>query len=384
MSNLEVADIFNKFKHLLANLHPDQNKVINAITNCRTKVLGGHKQKCSTCDFERPFFNSCRNRFCPKCGFLARTKWIEKRMEDLLPCQYFHVVFTIPRDLSPIFLRNKRVCYDLLFKAASQTLKEVAENPDNLGAEIGFIGILHTWSQTLIDHPHVHFIVPGGGLNKEKTKWIKCKDGYLLPVSIFSIVFKQKLINLLRVAKSKGELRFTGDIGYLENNFTFQDLMDKCYNKNWVVYSKESFGGPEQVIKDLGGYTHRIGISNYRLIKLEGEQIYFNYRDPKNPEKSKVMVMHVKEFMRRFLLHVLPKGYMRIRHFGLLGNRYRKIKIDIIRKLNGIVEEIKNNLIESWSEQLFRVKNFNIKKYPKCSTGKLFETCFTENLLNSC
>jgi len=329
-SSLEISDIFKQFRYLLKGLLPEQEKVVQAIINCRTEILGGHKLKCNGCEFTKNAYNSCRNRHCPKCQFLARTKWIEKRCEDLLPCQYFHVVFSVPSNLRPLILRNKEICYNIILKSASDTLKEVAANPQNLGADIGFIGVLHTWSQTLIDHPHVHFIVPGGGLNKKKTKWITCKKDYFLPIKVLSKVFKGKAMELLSKAYKNGEFQFSGKIEELKEEFLFDELLRRCSFKDWVVYSKQTFAGPKQVINYLGGYTHRIAISNYRLIKLDGDKVHFYCRDREKPGEKKIMKMHVKEFMRRFLLHVLPKGFTRIRHYGLLGNRWKKIKLEIV------------------------------------------------------
>jgi len=378
---LEISEIFKQYRCLLKGLLPEQEKVVQAIVNCRTEVLGGHQLKCNDCEFSKNAYNSCRNRHCPKCQFLAKTKWIEKRCEDLLPCQYFHVVFSVPSNLRPLILRNKEVCYNIILKAASDTLKEVAANPKNLGADIGFIGVLHTWSQSLIDHPHVHFIVPGGGLNKKKTKWITCKKDYFLPVKVLSKVFKGKALELLNKAFKSGELKFMGKIEELKEEFLFDELLRRCSFQDWVVYSKETFAGPKQVINYLGGYTHRIAISNYRLIKLEGEKVHFYIRDREKPGEKKIMVLHVEEFMRRFLLHVLPKGFTRIRHYGLLGNRWKKIKLEIIRTLNGIIKELKDSLEESWRDIVKRHTGYDPRKCPKCRNGTLFEVAVMRNLL---
>jgi len=381
--NLEIADIFHKFGHLLGNLPKDHKKVVQDILNCRTSVLGGHKLKCGNCDLEKNSYNSCRSRHCPKCQFLTKAKWIEKRSQDLLPCQYFHVVFTIWSELRPLFLRNKKVCYNLLFKAASETLKEVAENPKNLGAEIGFIGVLHTWSQSLINHYHIHFIVPGGGLNKEQTKWIPCRKDYFLPIKKLSAVFKGKMLNYLRKAYDKGEFEFSGKLEHFNSNNVFSSFLADLAKKDPVIYAKKPFSGPEQVINYLGQYTHRIAISNYRLIKIEGEKVHFKCRDREDPSKSKVLILNVREFMRRFLLHVLPKGYMRIRHFGILGNRLRKQKIEIIRKLNGILEFIQEGLQKSWEELLEKFTGIDIKKCPSCKIGRLYEFAEMKGILNT-
>jgi len=371
---IEIADLFNQFGHLLGNLPGEQRKVIRDITNCRTSVLGGHRLKCDQCEYEKNSYNSCRNRHCPKCQFLARVRWVEKRKEELLPSQYFHVVFTVPSELKPLILRNKKEFYNILFKAASETLKEVAQNPKNLGAQIGFIGVLHTWGQNLLDHPHIHFIVPGGGLNKKKNKWVACPKDYFLSVKILSRVFRGKVLNYLEKAFDNKEFKFIGQIEHLTHYPNFKDLLITCATKDWVVYSKEPFAGPEQVINYLGQYTHRIAISNYRLVKLEGEKIYFRIRDPKNPGKKKIMALHVKEFLRRFILHVLPRQFIRIRHFGLLGSRLKKTTIAIILRLLGVKEKVIETLVQTWKELLEKSTGINVDLCPNCQKGSLVES----------
>jgi len=366
---IEVAEIFNRFKHLLEGVTPDQHKIIQDMTNCRTHVLGGHRLKCGECEFEKNSYNSCRNRHCPKCQFLPQVRWIEKRTEDLLPCQYFHVVFTVPSELNPLILRNKEHSYNILFKAASETLKEVAQNPKHLGAEIGFIGVLHTWGQNLLDHPHIHFIIPGGGLNQKRTQWLHCKDGYFLPVQVLSKVFRGKVLEFFEKAFEGHKLKFVGQIEHLCHAGNFKEVLMKSAQKDWVVYAKEPFGGPEQVIKYLGQYTHRIAISNFRLVKLEGEKIHFKVRDRDCPGKRKIIVLHVKEFMRRFLLHALPKGYVRIRHFGLLGSRLKKEKIAIVRRLKGVIQTVKEKIQLSWKELLKSLTGFDPDLCPNCGSS---------------
>ncbi len=379
--NIELADIFRQFGHLLGPLPKAERKVIQAIKNCRTSILGGHKSTCDSCDYEKKQYNSCRNRHCPKCQFLTRSEWIEKRSKDLLPCQYFHVVFTLPSELRPLILRNKEIGYRLLLKAASETLKEVAANPKNLGAEIGCIAVLHTWAQNLIDHPHVHFIVPGGGLNKDK--WRPCKRNYFLPVKILSQVFRAKILKGFRAAFDDNELTFPGKIAYLEAAANFQNLLSGCAGKEFVVYSKETFAGPEQVINYLGQYTHRIAISNYRLVKIEGEMIEFKVRDRSDPTNKKTMRLHVKEFMRRFLSHVLPKGFVRIRHYGLLGNRNKKQKLAIIRQIHGMTSSTTTAVKEVWKDLLYRLTGIEADRCPKCKLGRMIENTFFEQLINS-
>ena len=367
----EVADIFGRFADQLGALPYHHRKVIQDILNCRTSMLGGHRLRCSDCDYEKQCYNSCRNRHCPKCQFTAKEKWIQRRKEDLLDCPYFHVVFTVPSELNPLVLRNKEKSYDLLFKAASETLKEVAQNPKHLGAEIGCIGVLHTWGQNLLDHPHIHFIVPGGGLNSKKTQWLQCEREYFLPVKVLSNVFRGKLLDYFEKAFYKNELKFMGDIDYLVAPANFRELLMSCAQKEWCVYSKEPFAGPKQVIEYLGQYTHRIAITNYRLVKIEGENIHFKVRDNENPEKKKIMVLNAKEFMRRYLLHILPKRYVRIRHFGLLGSRLKNLKIAIVRKLQGVITQAKMAIKETWQEILIRTTGVDPEKCPSCKIGAL-------------
>lgn len=363
---LEIADIFRDYDHLLGRLPLAHHKAIQAIKNCRTEVLGGHKLKCGSCDYEKRAYNSCRNRHCPKCGFTARTRWIEKRCDELLDCPYFHVVFTVPSELRPLILANQEICYNLLFKASSQTIKEVAGNPKNLNAEVGSIGVLHTWGQNLMDHPHIHFIVPGGGLSSDKKQWVKAKERFLLPVRVLSKVFKAKFLEFLEKHYNDDEFELPGELERFSCPAQFTQLIKDCAFKDFAVYCKKPFAGPEAVIKYLGQYTHRIAISNWRLIKVENERVYFKVRDRENPKEKKVMSLHVKEFMRRFLLHILPKGFVRIRHFGLLANRYKKVKIEIIKHLQGLNEKIKSTIEKGWKDFLYEAMGRDPDRCPKC------------------
>jgi hypothetical protein len=371
---LEIADIFNDYGHLLGRLPLHHHKVIQAIKNCRTSVLGGHKLQCDSCDFNKNAYNSCRNRHCPKCGFTARVKWIEKRTEELFDCQYFHVVFTLPSELRSVILENQKICYDLLFKASSETLKEVAANPKNLGAEIGCIGVLHTWAQNLLDHPHIHFIVPGGGLSKDKSKWIACKEDFLVPVKILSKVFKAKFLEYLEKLFDQNKLKLTGSNESLSSYSIFKPFIKSCAEKEFNVYCKKPFAGPKQVISYLGQYTHRIAISNHRLVKVEDGCVYFKVRDRESTDKKKIMSLPVLEFMRRFLLHVLPKAFVRIRHFGLLGSRLKQVKVALVRKLQGVKEQAQVILQETWKDLLKKVCEVDADKCPSCGSGLLVKT----------
>ena len=379
--NLEIADIFNQYGPLLPSLTKQKMKVVQAIKRCRTSDLGGHKSKCNTCDFKKYSYNSCRNRHCPKCGFIARQKWIARRSEELIDCQYFHVVFTLPASLRSLIIQNKRVCYDLLFKASSHTLKEAAKNPKYLGADIGFIGVLHTWSQSLIDHPHIHFLVPGGGLQGKK--WLCSKEDFFLPVRVLSKVFMGKFIENLESLYHEGKLEFHGSIDYLSHFANFKDLLLKCTEKSFNVYTKRPFLGPKQVINYLGGYTHRIAISNYRLIKVEDGKVHFKVRDKSSPENSKVMILDALEFMRRFLLHVLPNGFVRIRHFGILGNRYKKLKIELIRSFLGIERQVKKEIETTWKELIKGLTGVDVDICPRCRDGTLEKSSLIKSIFDS-
>ncbi len=362
---IEIADIFNQYGHQLSGISTASHKVIVAITACRTERLGKHVQECESCHHQEISYNSCRNRHCPKCQFMTRVNWVSKREEELLPVKYFHVVFTLPSELNPLILRNKAELYDLLFKASSDTLKEVARRKKNMGAELGFIGVLHTWGQNLMDHPHIHYIVPGGGLNQNK--WVEAKPKYLLPVKILSQVFKAKFLSGLEKLYDAVELKLTGQIEELAEVGKFKELMITCARKPWVVYAKQPFHGPKQVISYLGQYTHRIAISNHRLIKIEDDRVHFKYRDSRDGNKSKVMSLDALEFMRRFLLHVLPRGYVRIRHFGLLASRSKKENIELIRTLLAAVAP----LVRATVEVLREIIGVDITLCPHCKAGAM-------------
>ena len=294
---------------------------------------------------------------------MTRVNWVTKREEELLPLKYFHVVFTLPSELNPLILQNKATLYDLLFKASAETLKEVAKRKKNMGADLGFIGVLHTWGQNLMDHPHIHYIVPGGGLNQNNL--VQAKRKYLLPVKILSQVFKGKFLSGLEKLHRNGKLQFHGQIENFSDATKFKGLLVECARKSWVVYSKQPFNGPKQVISYLGQYTHRIAISNHRLVKIEDDRVYFKYRDSRNENKSKVMSLHVKEFMRRFLLHVLPKGYVRIRHFGILASRLKKETIELMRNLM----EAPPCVSRTVTEVLLEIVGVDITQCPQCKEG---------------
>jgi hypothetical protein len=298
-------------------------KVLLAIVRCRTAVLGGHLDECTRCGHRAISYNSCRNRHCPKCQAGARQRWLEKRRQELLPTPYVHVVFTLPRPLASLALQNKKVVYDLLFRASAQTLLEVARDPKHLGAEIGFFSVLHTWSQKLELHPHVHCVMPAGGLSADRMRWIKPRYAFFLPVKVLSRVFRGKFVAALKRAFQDGQLSFHGDLRLLAQPKSFAAWLRPLFRKDWVVYSKPPFGGPDYVLRYLGRYTHRVAISNHRLLSFADHQVTFRWRDSAHKNEQRRMTLSLDEFLRRFLLHLLPDGFVRIRNFGFLANRHR-------------------------------------------------------------
>jgi hypothetical protein len=299
-------------------------KVLLAIRRCRTAALGGHLDQCTRCGHRATIsYNSCRNRHCPKCQTSARERWIAARRRELLPTRYVHVVFTLPHRLAPLALQNKKVIYDLLFRGSAETLLEVARDPRHLGAEIGFFTVLHTWSQKLGLHPHVHCVIPAGGLSLDHTHWVKSRDRFFLSIHVLRRVFRGKFVAGLQQALQEGQLNFHGELTLLAQPQTFAAWLRPLFRKDWVVYSKPPFGGPEHVLQYLGRYTHRVAISNHRLVSFAEEKVTFRWRDSAHQNQQRLMTLSLDEFLRRFLLHVLPKGFVRIRNFGFLANRRR-------------------------------------------------------------
>ena len=337
-TGLEVADIFRhagpayRQQHATA-LSRGQRGVMSAIERCRTAALGGHVEQCDTCGHLRIAFNSCRNRHCPKCQSLVRAQWLDNRQADLIPVEYFHVVFTLPEVVAAIAYQNKSVVYDLLFHATAETLRTIAADPKHLGAEIGFIAVLHTWGQNLLHHPHLHCVVPGGGLSADGERWISCRPGFFLPVRVLSRLFRRLFLEQLQRAFDAGDLHFYPALEELQVPAAFARYLAPVRKTEWVVYAKPPFGGPQQVLEYLGRYTHRVAISNNRLINFAEGQVRFRWKDYRHESRPKVMQLAVDEFIRRFLLHVLPSGFQRIRHYGFLANRYRAVKLAQCRQL---------------------------------------------------
>ncbi len=311
-------------------------KVLLAIARCRTAALGGHFDECTRCGHRATIsYNSCRNRHCPKCQTAAREQWIAARQRELLPTHYVHVVFTLPHRLAPLALQNKKVLYDLLFRSSAETLLEVARDPRHLGAEIGFFTVLHTWSQKLRLHPHVHCVIPAGGLSLDHTHWIKSRHRFFLSINVLRRVFRGKFVAGLQQAFREGQLVFHGDLTLLAQPKIFAAWLRPLFRKDWVVYSKPPFGGPQYVLQYLGRYTHRVAISNHRLVAFAEDKVTFRWRDSAHQNQHRLMTLSVDEFLRRFLLHLLPEGFVRIRNFGFLANRRRATTLPLCFQLLG-------------------------------------------------
>jgi hypothetical protein len=341
VAGLEVADIFRRYGESYRQIHDGhlgrvERRVMSAVEMCRTARLGGHVQQCPDCDTIRIAYNSCRNRHCPKCQGQASRDWLAARQADLLPVGYFHVVFTLPQQIAEISFQNKSAVYTILFRAVAETLRRIAADPRHLGAEIGFIAVLHSWGQNLHYHPHIHCIVPGGGLSFDRSRWVACRQSFFLPVRVLSRLFRRLFLEELKQAYDLDQLRFFGDITGLADQAAFNRAITKVRRIDWVVYAKPPFAGPGQVLAYLGRYTHRIAISNSRLVSIDGDRVAFRWKDYRTGGSHKVMSLDAHEFIRRFLLHTVPDGFHRIRHFGLLANGHRQLKLDQCRKVLGV------------------------------------------------
>lgn len=331
---LTLGDVIRRFGPALLDqrgVTPAQHAVLSTLGRCHTAALGGHLYVCDTCGVERPAYNSCGNRHCPSCLGHKSAEWLEERQAELLPVPYFHVVFTVPEEIAALALGDKMVVYSVLFRAASETLLEVAANPEHLGAKIGVLAILHTWTQTLLHHPHIHCIVPGGGISPDGTQWVKSRDDFFLPVRVLSSLFRGKFLAYLAEAARASALRFAGATASLATPAGFASFLEQQRAKDWVVYAKRPFGSPEQVLKYLARYTHRVAISDRRIQDIQDAGVTFRYRD--NLRGPQVMTLDGVEFLRRFLLHVLPTGFVRIRYYGLFGNRSRAQNLARCREL---------------------------------------------------
>ena len=342
-----------------------------AVEACRTSVLGGHVDSCNSCGHKRISYNSCRNRHCPKCQNLNKEKWIEKLSCNLLPVKYFHIVFTIPSELNRLCLVNQKVLYDILFQSASQTILSLAKDEKHLGVLSGLVAVLHTWGQNLMDHPHLHTMVPAGGWSEWNGYWKNTKKNFFIHVKVLSKVFRGKFLAAIKTAYKNKQLKFEGEIKSLNQSGNFKNLIDILYKKDWVVYAKEPFKNASGIIKYLGNYTHRIAISNDRIQKIEGDEILFGWKDYRDNSKRKMMSLTAHEFIRRFLLHVLPPGFCKIRYYGILSSRNRNTVLQKCKNAMAIKEAKSKFEGLMWNEVLKIVTGFDVLMCPHCKKGKM-------------
>ena len=372
---MEVADILRRHApDYPYSLSGEQARVLAALQVCRTAHLGGHLERCDGCGHERNAYNSCRDRHCPKCQSLAKARWVAKETADLLPVPYFHLVFTMPGQLVDLTQQNQRVLYDILFAAGAEALTTIAADPKHLGAEIGFLAVLHTWGQNLQSHPHIHCVVPGGGLSADGQSWVGSRDNFFLSVKVLSRLYRGLFVSRLRAAYEGGELEFHGQIAELAKPKMFDRLLRNLSDIEWVVYAKRPFGGPEQVVSYLGRYTHRVAISNHRLVSNENGKVSFRWKDYRRAKDGEgahsVMELDAHEFIRRFLLHVLPRGFVRIRRFGLLANRQRATKLTRCRELLGAAGTGPEAVLD-WPALYEKLTGRSITSCRECQHGQM-------------
>jgi hypothetical protein len=371
---LEVADVFRHFGPAFrdrhgASLSTARRRAMRAIELCRTAPLGGHAERCDECGHQRIAYNSCRNRNCPKCQGLARAKWLEDRQAELLDVPYFHVVFTVPDEIAAIAFQNQTVVYDILFRAASETLRTIAADPKHLGAEIGFLAVLHTWGQNLLHHPHLHCLVPGGGIAPDGRSWIACRPGFFLPVRVLSRMFRGLFLHHLTQAFAGGKLNFFSVHRHLHEPAAFRRYLAPVHRTEWVVYAKRPFAGPAQVLDYVGRYTHRVAISNNRLVSMDNDKVRFRWRDYRDGNRQKTMTLQGGEFIRRFLVHVLPDGFRRIRYYGFLGNCHRAQKLALCRELLGMVPTARADPPADYRDRFETLTGQSLRACPHCQTG---------------
>jgi len=374
----EVADLFRCYgadyrqKHG-ASMSVAQRRVMTAIEVCRTAVLGGHLEQCDHCGHQRNAYNSCANRHCPKCQSLARAKWLEDRHSELLHTQYFHVVFTVPEEISAIAYHNKRQVYGILFRAAAETLRTIAADPKHLGAQIGFFAVLHTWGSNLLHHPHLHCVVSGGGLSADGSQWICCRNGFFLSVRVLSRLFRRLFLEQLCNAFDAGNLEFFSSLESLRNPSAFRNYLAPLREVEWVIYAKRPFAGPEQVLDYVGRYTHRVAISNNRLLDIAEGKVSFCYKDYRHEAQQKTMTLQAEEFIRRFLLHVLPEGFQRIRYYGFLANRYRQQKLARCRDLldTSQPEPAASKVNNDYRDRYEELTGSSLWQCPVCHQGRM-------------
>lgn len=377
---LEVADVLRQHGQAYRETHRgslsySQLRVMRAIEVCRTAILGGHVEQCDQCGHQRISYNSCRNRHCTKCQSLAKAQWLEQRQADLLPVPYFHVVFSVPEQVAALAYQNKSVVYGILFQSVAETLRRIAGDRKHLGAQIGFLAVLHTWGQTLEHHPHIHCVVPGGGLAPDGEQWISCRPGFFLPVRVLSRLFRRLFLQKLNHAFQTGKLQFFTRLRPLKDATEWNKYLTAARVHEWVVYAKRPFGGPEQALEYLGRYTHRVAISNNRLKELKDGSVSFAYKDYRHESKQKVMTLAADEFIRRFLLHVLPSGFQRIRQYGFLSGPSRAVKLARCRELlTG--SAILGSLVcpQDWRARYEAVTGESLDSCPACHHGHMVTT----------
>jgi len=371
-----MADILRCYAEQYRNTHAvshKQSKVMHHIQACRSAELGGHVQQCNHCGFEQIAYNSCRDRHCPKCQSMAKEQWLNDRKAELVPCGYFHLVFTLPHELNPIVLCNKRITLQLLFAAVNETLSAFARDPQwRLGGQLGFIAVLHTWSQTLIDHFHLHCLIPAGALSPAKDKWIPARESFLFRIQSLANKFRKSYLNKLQQAYRKQQLILPGKTAQFASPHEFAQLLQSLSKTSWIAYAKRPFAGPEQVLEYLGRYTHRVAISNNRIISIENGNIVFTYRDRQRNNQLRTMTLSADEFIRRFLLHVLPAGFMKIRYFGFLSHRNKKKAVALIRTLIDANCPLPGKIKENIRELMLRLTGTDITCCPKCLKGKMY------------
>jgi hypothetical protein len=387
---LEVADILRRYGGAYRETHGPslsaaQRRVMSAIELCRTAALGGHVEQCDRCEHRRVFYNSCRDRHCPKCQSLARAEWIEERQTELLNCEYFHVVFTVPEEINSIAYQNKEVIYGLLFRATANTLQTIAADPKHIGAAIGFFAVLHTWGQNLLHHPHLHCVVPGGGLSPDGKRWVPCRRGFFLPVRVLSRLFRRLFLEELEKAFRSGKLRFFASLLPLQDGQAFRSYLAPLRKSEWVVYAKPPFAGPKQVLDYVGRYTHRVAISNNRLLDIEGGKVQFRYKNYRNNAQHFTMTLAADEFIRRFLLHVLPNRFHRIRYYGLLGNRHRQQRLAQCRQLLGMppFDETTQGKVppKDYRDRYEELTGSSLRECPVCHQGHMIPAGVLEPLV---
>ena len=375
-AKVEVADVFRQYGQSYrlqhgAELSTAQRRVMTAIEICRTAALGGHVEQCDQCSHQQVCYNSCRCRHCPKCQSLARAQWLEDRRSELLNTQYFHVVFTVPTEVGAIAYQNKGQVYSILFRAAAETLRTIAADPKHLGAEIGFFAVLHTWGQNLLHHPHLHCVVTGGGISPDGSRWVSCRPGFFLPVRVLARLFRRRFLEYLEQAFADGKLKFFSSLEPLRDPHAFRQYLAPVRQAEWVVYAKPPFAGPEQVLDYVGRYTHRVAISNNRLQAIEDGKVRFHWKDYRHHNRQKTMTLSAEEFIRRFLLHVLPNGFQRIRYYGFLGNRHRERKLAHCRQLLSMPQAPMpaSKTLKDYRDRYEDLTGSSLRKCPICHRG---------------